>query len=546
MLNYETWQVLTESFQGVTTLGLSRPQTIGGPIGAHYYEDFGDDDEDDDDDTGFGDDDEDDDGEDEDYDGEQTDGGTRKKGDLIGSTDPEDGPDKMWPPDSEGDDDNVGTPDQLSAGADDFGDDEMGDDFLASVGAGAGGEEPVGGPEGGSEFGQEFGGEGMGGVDDDMLASLSGLGGEEDSMGGGLDDLGGMGGDFGGDMGGLDDLGGMGGDFGGDMGDDMGGLDDLGGMGGDDLEGGLDALPGAEPVHSLDDLGGMGGEEGGDFGGEEGGMGGEPCPDCNPDGTEQEGDPHCPTCAGQGFLDDGLGGEDFGGHEDFGGGEDFGGHEDFGGEEEDPTIDQMTAHMANYMQKYMRKHMKKESVLYREEFDLNPNWDQGAGQGQQNGPMQQQPMQPQMPMQQGPQAGQSMQQMKKRMVSFMSKKGMKKFMAADAPRSYMRKDERQNCKCEDNEFFDSLCDQARGNVHKKKTVREDALFIPPEAANYSYDEPQAGHAGFAPQSRVGSIGGGYTKADFADIPVLGESTRRYPTLNEYAAWKARKQVKRRR
>ena len=78
---------------------------------------------------------------------------------------------------------------------------------------------------------------------------------------------------------------------------DMGGMDDLGG---DDL-----GLGGNDDM-GMDDLGGD------DMGDD---LGGEPCPDCNPDG-HGEGDPECHTCHGHGFLDDGddgkIDGDDMG------------------------------------------------------------------------------------------------------------------------------------------------------------------------------------------------------------------------------------------
>jgi hypothetical protein len=116
--------------------------------------------------------------------------------------------------------------------------------------------------------------------------------------------------------------------------------------------------------------------------------------------------------------------------------------------------------------------------------------------------------------------------------------GERSFMAKDAPRKFMKKDaDRKHCPCETTEFLDSLCSSAKGNNCKNASgITEDALL---KAIDPNYEsEPQAGDYGFAPSGRVGSIGGGYTKDDFRDIPVLGESKKskkRYPTLNEYAA-----------
>jgi hypothetical protein len=173
---------INEAFQGSVPLGLSRPDTVGGLVGSQLGEGFGDDDDDDEDDD------------DEEYDSQQTHdddddaefggGDDHKEGDLVGSSDPDEGPTKMWPPDSEEDADALPTPDEEMLGADDFGDEEGDDDFLASLGAGAGGEEL-----GGGEFGDDEG--------DDLASALAG----------GMGDAPGAGGDLeGGDMGFLDDM----------------------------------------------------------------------------------------------------------------------------------------------------------------------------------------------------------------------------------------------------------------------------------------------------------------------------------------------------
>jgi hypothetical protein len=97
---------------------------------------------------------------------------------------------------------------------------------------------------------------------------------------------------------------------------------------------------------------------------------------------------------------------------------------------------------------------------------------------------------------------------------------------------------KQMARFEQDDFLNSLVKQATNtaNVKYYSGLREDALFAPPTPA----PEPQAGQAGFAPQSRVGAIGaGGYTQDDVSDIPVLGESKRRYPTISEYVAAKER-------
>ena len=86
---------------------------------------------------------------------------------------------------------------------------------------------------------------------------------------------------------------------------------------------------------------------------------------------------------------------------------------------------------------------------------------------------------------------------------------------------------KKSCQCEGDEFTNSLVK----SMGTKKPMREDALFTSVEPSD-SDDTP--GSVGFAPQGRIGSIGGGYTKDDFSDIPVLGESNR-FPTLTEWQA-----------
>lgn len=81
------------------------------------------------------------------------------------------------------------------------------------------------------------------------------------------------------------------------------------------------------------------------------------------------------------------------------------------------------------------------------------------------------------------------------------------------------------CQCESDEFTNSLLK----SMGMKKPVTEDALF---NVFDPNESENAPGNVGFAPQGRIGSIGGGYTKDDFADIPVLGESYR-LPTLKEW-------------
>ena len=86
---------------------------------------------------------------------------------------------------------------------------------------------------------------------------------------------------------------------------------------------------------------------------------------------------------------------------------------------------------------------------------------------------------------------------------------------------------KKSCQCEGDEFTNSLVK----SMGTKKTMQEDALFTSVEP---SESDNTPGSVGFAPQGRIGSIGGGYTKDDFSDIPVLGESNR-FPTLTEWQA-----------
>jgi hypothetical protein len=489
MLKLNEWQMIKESLAGGMTLGLGKPHTVGGLMGSHLHQEWEDEDDDDEED-------EDDDDDDDGYDGEQLDDEEDDddglEGDLIGSSHPDEGPDKNWPPDSEEESDNIPTPDEEMLGADDWGDEEGGDDFLASLGAGAG----AGGFGGGLEGGEgDFGG-GDDGFHDD-LASI---------------------------------LGGEGGEFGGDEGGFGGGLE-----GGDDM----DFLNDIEPDLFGNDFGG---EEGGDTGLESG----EPCPDCNPDGHE-EGDPDCETCAGVGFLDTegGFGDEQLGGESGFG-------DDDLDAAVEGP---EETDDFADRMASYMKKHMRKEWNQYRENYVGAPAMAGTMGQNPavQQQMMQQRMMQQQQQQQQQPQQQQQQQQypqpqpqmMRKKMVKFMSKGGERSFMASEKQR-HKKPGWQKHCPCEQSDFLNSLCSQAKGQRGGSSGISEDALFnLAGPDAEYAKGEPKPGDIGFAPSGRVGSPlgGGGYTMSDFSDLPVLGES-HRYPTLTQYAVMKARKKAAR--
>ena len=475
MMNFNEWRLIRESLQGSTTIGLGYPQTIGGVMGSHFSE------------GGFGDKGkpvEDDEFDDEDEFDDDDDGSDEGDEDLFGNSEEDTGgPTKNFPPEQ--------------GGSDDFGDEEGDDDFLASIGAGAGGD--------------DMGGAGFGGAQD--------TGGEPDMSF--LDNI-------------PDDL----------MGDQP--------MGGDDA---------------------MSQDAGGEM----------PCPDCNHEGEHDIGEDGCPTCDGEGFVaDDGLGGDDMGGLEDLGldgGAEDINGLDDLGGDElgddmgddlggdelgddmgddlgpkdhQKDDMDQLMKHMQSYMSRYMQKEQAQVS-----EFAQAPQQMQQGMMGQPNQMQQQQPnqmqqrpmqqMQQQQPnqMQQNPQQ----QQMKKRMVKFMSKRGERSFMASDTPRQYMKKDsaktKKDMCCKEDNDFLNSLAKNMARPQGGVSGFSEDALFnLAGPNDTYAQNDPQAGQTGFAPQGRVGSIGGGYTMDDMKDLPVLGESVR-FPTLTEYAVRKARAAKKRR-
>jgi hypothetical protein len=94
--------------------------------------------------------------------------------------------------------------------------------------------------------------------------------------------------------------------------------------------------------------------------------------------------------------------------------------------------------------------------------------------------------------------------------------------------------------CEVNSFLNSLTSQSSGKAHKSHNngMSEDALLAAMDSNYDREDESRPGQVGYAPQGRVGSIGGGYEKSDFADIPILGES-RKFPTLNEWIKNKAK-------
>jgi hypothetical protein len=97
------------------------------------------------------------------------------------------------------------------------------------------------------------------------------------------------------------------------------------------------------------------------------------------------------------------------------------------------------------------------------------------------------------------------------------------------------KKQKKHCNCESDDFLNSLSKQTQRKG--TKPISEDALFT--KVDTNTEEETNPGDVGFAPQGRIGSIGGGYTKDDFADIPVLGES-HKFTTLTEWAANRSKK------
>jgi len=252
-----------------------------------------------------------------------------------------------------------------------------------------------------------------------------------------------------------------------------------------------------------------------------------PCPDCNPDGEMEEGEPECEMCGGEGFVTDNqmdmpedpmavdAGMED-------GMGDELG-VEGPAGEMMD-LMSKMNAYCAKYMPAMMQAQM-------------------GAQMGDQ--------MQPQM-------ASHSRKNMSKiasndsqaakyrgssqsgevRRPPNQIKVKSRSFMDKDAPCDCEKGcDCKKGCCKEDaGDFLNSLASAAKGDVHQKWSstgLKEDALLAPDEPQQPQQpEEPQPGDVGFAPQAKVGDIGGGYKMSDFDDIPTLGES-RNYNSWNEF-------------
>lgn len=341
MMKYNTWKLLTESLAGTQTLGLARPQTLGGIQGAQLQED------------------EDLDGDEDDVDDDAEDGDDDNSldGDLLGASEDE-GPEKSFPPDDSEEADGLPTPGEELAGGDE--------------------EAPMGGGEG----------------------------------------------------------------------DDMNFLNDIDpALLGD--EGGMPAPP---------DGGAMAPE----------GDASVPCPECNPDGGNDHGDPNCPACNGDGFTSE-LG-------------------------DEVPPVGDVSV-------------------------DNNPVSDPGA----------------------------EMLDLMSRMRDYAAKY-MPKYMdrGHDSKPKYMDKKgaaPKQHCEAD---LTSQLVKNMSGTKKPRNQRFEDRLaedmLLKSTDPDYVPEEPAPGSVGFAPQGRVGGIGGGYTQDDVRSIPVLGESVK-FPTLAEYIALKARQAKK---
>jgi len=75
----------------------------------------------------------------------------------------------------------------------------------------------------------------------------------------------------------------------------------------------------------------------------------------------------------------------------------------------------------------------------------------------------------------------------------------------------------------EDQFFDTLRGAAKGDHNDQgwSGLSEDMLLqLNNTPSTDTSDEPQPGEAGFAPQNRVGSIGGGYTQDDISDIETM--------------------------
>ena len=76
----------------------------------------------------------------------------------------------------------------------------------------------------------------------------------------------------------------------------------------------------------------------------------------------------------------------------------------------------------------------------------------------------------------------------------------------------------------EDQFFNTLRTAAKGDHSLGKQfsgLSEDMLVrMNDPNANFASNEPEAGQSGFAPQGRIGSLGGGYTQDDLQDIKTM--------------------------
>jgi len=337
----------------------------------------------------------------------------------------------------------------------------------------------------------------MAGVLGDIDPELAGLG-DDDELGPELT----------GDMG--DEMGDM--DMGDELGDEMGDMD-MGDELGDEM-GDMDMG---------DEMGDMEMGELGDEMGDEMGME-MPCPTCNMDGEMEEGDPDCEECGGEGFIADEEGGDLDVDMED-----DMGDESDVEGE--GLAVSDLMHRMQDYMQRYMAPkmaaHMDSGAEYMAADDNLAAKHKADAGSGQVRRPNH---------------------AIKAKARSFMSKDSHDKSMKKD-----LKKNMKHMCgsgKCENfvgsqsethEDFLANLMQSAVDGLPQggKSGLSEDALFqvVDQDDGFPQAVKPEVGEVGFAPQGRVGGIGGGYTQDDISDIPTLGES-RKYITLSEYLAKKA--------
>jgi len=358
----------------------------------------------------------------------------------------------------------------------------------------------------------------MAGVLGDIDPELAGLG-DDDELGPELtgdmgDEMGDMdmGDELGDEMGDMD----MGDELGDEMGDELG--DEMGDMDmGDELGDEMGDMDMGDEMGDME-MGELGDEMGDEMGME------MPCPTCNMDGEMEEGDPDCEECGGEGFIADEEGGDLDVDMED-----DMGDESDVEGE--GLAVSDLMHRMQDYMQRYMAPkmaaHMDSGAEYMAADDNLAAKHKADAGSGQVRRPNH---------------------AIKAKARSFMSKDSHDKSMKKD-----LKKNMKHMCgsgKCENfvgsqsethEDFLANLMQSAVDGLPQggKSGLSEDALFqvVDQDDGFPQAVKPEVGEVGFAPQGRVGGIGGGYTQDDISDIPTLGES-RKYITLSEYLAKKA--------